>query len=192
MTLLSTKKRFFIGLSTLAFAGVLPFANEPVRAQLLEVTESIVEAVRQPEVKLTLTAEKQLVEIDVDGEEKISWESLGNKAQVQPTDVLRYTVDGSNSGDIEASNFNITQPIPVQMTYVLDSAVSANEATLITYSIDSGETFVEEPMVEVVLPDGTVELQPAPAEAYTHVNWSFEESLTSASEVEVSYQATVN
>ncbi|NER84733.1 MAG: hypothetical protein F6K42_35495 [Leptolyngbya sp. SIO1D8] len=151
MTLLSTQKRLFIGLSTLAFAGLLPFASEPVRAQLIEVTESIVEAVRQPEIQLTLTAEKQIIEVDIDGQEKISWESLENKAQVQPNDVLRYTVDGSNSSDIEAKNLNITQPIPVQMTYMLDSAVSSDEATLTTYSIDNGDTFVEEPMVEVVL-----------------------------------------
>lgn len=190
MQFLSNSKRFLFGLSAVAVVGALPLASSPVRAQLVEVTESIVEAVFQPRVELSLTAEKQVVELDAAGQEKITWENLGAKAQVKPGDVLRYTVDGSNSGDVEASNLNITQPIPVQMTYVLDSAMGSNDA-LITYSINGGATFVEEPMVEVTLPDGTVELQPAPAEAYTHVNWSFADSLASAADVEVGYEAIV-
>lgn len=184
------KKYLFAGLGALAFAGILPFANEPVRAQLQDVADSIVEAIRQPEVKLTLSAEKQIIEVDVDGQEKETWEALGNSAQVQPGDVLRYTVDGRNSSEIEATDLTITQPVPVQMTYVLDSAATSNGAA-ITYSINGGETFVEEPMVEVLLPDGTTELQPAPAEAYTHINWSFGESLKSAADVAVSYEAAV-
>lgn len=190
MKTLFSQKRLFGSLGALAVLGILPFASTPVRAQLQEVTEAIVEAMRRPEVKLTMTAEKQSIDLDVRGQEKITWDDLGQKAEVQPGDVLRYTVDGSNSSDIEASNLNITQLIPDQMTYMLDSAVGA-EDVLITYSIDSGETFVEEPMVEVELADGTVELQPAPAEAYTHINWSFQESLTSAADVEVAYQVIV-
>lgn len=190
MIFLSTQRRLFVGLSVLALAGVLPSVSEPVRAQLTEVSESIVEAIRQPDVKLTLSAEKQLVELDAAGEEKITWQALGNKAAVIPGDVLRYTITGNNAGEAAAGSLNVSQPIPVQMTYVLDSAVSASPAML-TYSIDGGATFVPEPMVEVELPDGTVELRPAPAEAYTHINWSFNESLGAAAAVTVSYEVRV-
>ncbi|MEL7226328.1 MAG: hypothetical protein AAGL17_16230, partial [Cyanobacteria bacterium J06576_12] len=60
-----------------------------------------------------------------------------------------------------------------------------------TYSIDNGESFVTEPMVEVTLADGTKEMQPAPAEAYTHVKWDFNEALESSVVVNVSLETTV-
>ncbi|MGP1374153.1 hypothetical protein [Almyronema epifaneia] len=185
-------KRWIVGLSALAVAGVIPFvSSEPVRAQIAEVTDAIVEAIRRPEVRLTLSAEKQVLELDANGQEKISWEQLEGQVKVQPGDVLRYTVDGANSGDLEATNLVITQPVPTQTTYILDSAAGNNGAEL-TYSIDNGQTFVAEPMVEVTLADGTVELQPAPAEAYTHVKWDFADSLTAAETVKVTYEVTVD
>lgn len=187
---LSTPKRLLIGLSTVALAGILPFTSEPVRAQLTEITESIASVVQQPEVKLFLAAEKQLIETKPNGEEKVSWEALENKATVHPGDILRYTVAGHNAGAAAASGLNIAQPIPSQMTYLLDSANSSSPAA-ITYSIDGGETFVLEPMVEVTLPDGTVELQPAPADLYTHLNWSFDGALSTEAKVNVSYEAVV-
>ena len=76
------------------------------------------------------------------------------------------------------------------MTYVIGSEKGIT-AAVATYSIDNGETFVAQPMVEVQLPDGTVEMQPAPAEAYTHVKWDFSESLDSAAVVSVSHEVTV-
>ncbi|MEL7316010.1 MAG: hypothetical protein AAF215_16525 [Cyanobacteria bacterium P01_A01_bin.123] len=183
-------KRWFIGLGALVLVGSAPFIGTPVFAQIQKITESIVETIRRPEVKLTLTAEKQIVEVNTAGEQATTWEALAGQAQVFPGDVLRYTIDGANSGDVEAENLVISQAIPAEMTYVLASATPVEGAELV-YSIDGGETFVAEPMVEVTLPDGTVELQPAPAEAYTHVRWSFGESLASASSLKVAYDVQV-
>ncbi|MGD1904915.1 MAG: hypothetical protein ACFB0C_02850, partial [Leptolyngbyaceae cyanobacterium] len=163
-------KRWFIGLGALALVGSAPFIGTPVLAQIQEITESIVESIRRPEVKLTLTAEKQIIEATAGEEPQVTWQALEGQAQVAPGDVLRYTIDGANSGDVEAENLVLTQPVPAEMTYILDSATPATGAELV-YSIAGGETFVAEPMVEVTLPDGTVEQQPAPAEAYTHVRW---------------------
>ena len=187
-----TMKRWIVGLSALAVAGIIPFiSSEPVRAQIAEVTDAIVEAIRRPEVQLTLSAEKQILELDASGQEKVSWEQLEGRVKVQPGDVLRYSVDGANSGDAEATNLVITQPVPAQTTYILDSAIGNNGAEL-TYSIDNGQTFVAEPMIEVTLPDGTVELQPAPAETYTHVKWDFTDTLAAAETVKVTYEVTVD
>ncbi|MEM6351787.1 MAG: hypothetical protein AAF766_13595 [Cyanobacteria bacterium P01_D01_bin.14] len=184
-------KRWFVGLGAIALAGILPIlGSEPVRAQLGQVKETITEAILRPEVKLTLSAAKQVVTVDNKGGEVIDWEALEGQVQVQPGDVLRYTVDGANSGDVPAANLQIVQPVPEQTTYLLGSAKSLTAAA-ITYSIDSGATFVEAPMIEVVLPDGTVELQPAPAEAYTHVKWQFDDTLTAADAVEVAYQVRI-
>ncbi|MEM8610757.1 MAG: hypothetical protein AAGF93_01975 [Cyanobacteria bacterium P01_H01_bin.105] len=191
MQRLFAKKRLVLGLGALVLVTVMPFAtNQPVLAQLQEVKDAIVEAVRGPEVRLTLSAEKQLVELDEKGQDKIVWESLEGKVTVQPGDVLRYTVDGANSGEVEAEGLSITQPVPAQTTYMLKSATSDSSAETV-YSIDGGQSFVAEPMVEVTLPDGTVELQPAPAEMYTHVQWNFGDDLASAQAVKATYNVQV-
>lgn len=191
MQRLFSKKRLVLGLGALALVGVIPFANsQPVLAQLQEVKDAIVEAVRGPEVRLALSAEKQLIEVDEKGEDKIVWESLDGKVTVQPGDVLRYTVDGANSGDVEAKGLSVTQPVPAQTTYVLTSAQSDSSAEIV-YSIDGGQSFVAAPMVEVTLPDGTVELQPAPAKMYTHVQWNFGDDLASAQAVKATYNVQV-
>ena len=192
MQRLFAKKRLLLGLSALALAGAMPFAtSQPVLAQLEGVKDAIVEAVLRPEVKLNLSAEKQMVELDKNGQEKISWEALEGKVTVQPGDVLRYTVDGANSGDVEAKGLSITQPVPNQTSYVLASAKTDSGAEVI-YSIDGGQSFVAEPMIEVTLPDGTVEIQPAPAEMYTHIQWNFGDDLASTQSVKAFYNVKVN
>ncbi len=182
-------KRWFISLSALALVGTAPLlGGEPVRAQIFQVKDAIVENIFRPEVKLTLSADKQVVELDDKGQQKVLWQELEGRVTVQPGDVIRYTVDGSNSGDVDAANLQITQPVPDKTIFEIGSAQGAAQ---ITYSIDNAQSFVSEPMVEVTLPDGTVELQPAPAEAYTHVKWGFGDSLASAEAVEVSYNVVV-
>lgn len=182
-------KRWFIGLSALALVGTAPLiGGEPVRAQIFQVKDAIVESIFRPEVKLTLGADKQIIELDAKGQQQVSWQELKGRVTVQPGDVIRYTVDGSNSGDVAAENLQITQPVPDKTIYEIGSAKGAAQ---ITYSIDNGQSFVSEPMVEVTLSDGTVELQPAPAEDYTHVQWGLDDSLASAEEVKVSYNVVV-
>ncbi|NEQ54389.1 MAG: DUF11 domain-containing protein, partial [Leptolyngbya sp. SIO3F4] len=168
-------KRWFIGLSFLTLVGTIPLiGGEPVRAQLLQVKDTIVESIFRPEVKLTLAAEKQIIEVNEKGQQEISWQTLEGRVTVQPGDTIRYILDGSNSGEVDATNLQITQPVPAKTIYKLASAQGNAQ---ITYSIDGGQSFVAEPFVEITLPDGTVELKPAPAEAYTHMKWSFDESL---------------
>ncbi len=182
-------KRWFASISFLALLGVVPLiGGEPVRAQISQVKDAVVESLLQPEVKLTLGAEKKVIKLDENGQENTVWEELKGRVTVQPGDVIRYTVDGSNSSDVEAANLQIIQPVPTNTIFELGSAKGNAH---ITYSIDNGQTFVVAPVVEIILPDGTVELKPAPADAYTHVKWSFDETLTSAEAVKVSYNVVV-
>jgi uncharacterized repeat protein (TIGR01451 family) len=134
--------------------------------------------------------EKQVTVVDEKGQEKLDWEKLEGDVTVQPGDILRYSVQTANEGQVAAKNLVITQPVPDQTVYVLDSAYG-NDSAQITYSIDGGETFVDKPMVEVTLPDGTVEMQPAPADAYTHVRWGFDKSLEPTVALNLNYQVTV-
>ncbi len=184
------KRHLSIGLGILAVAAAIPFATStPVFAELAQAGEALVQNILQPKVKLVLGVQQKLVSTDAEGNEVISWDSLEGEAKVKPGDVLRYTLSSENSGDKPAENLVLTQPIPAQTAYVIDSA-RANGATL-TYSIDGGQTYTVEPTVEVTLEDGSVEVQPAPAEAYTHVRWDYGESLAPLSSVRAVYEVAV-
>jgi len=164
--------------------------DSPVRATLQQAGEMIAQAIRAPEVRLNLTVDKQTIELNEQGEEQIVWQDLGTQATVEPGDTLRYQVASQNLGEQAAKDLVITQPIAPQMIYILGSATTSNGA-VITYSVDGGQTFVENPTIEVTLEDGTVEVQPAPADSYTHVRWEAGQELTSEGNMTVGYQVIV-
>lgn len=185
-------KRFYVGaLGAIAFIATMPFVSGmPVLAQLQEAGENLVQNIQRQQVELNLSAQKKLVELDETGKEKVTWQALQDQAVVQPGDVLRYTVNSENTSERPAENLVITQPIPQRTIYILQSANSNNGAT-ITYSIDNANTFVENPTIQVTLPDGTMETRPAPAEAYTHIRWDFSKPLDPATAASASYEVTV-
>ena len=184
------KRKFLFGLGLAAVIAAPVAVSTPVFANLKEAGAAIAQQLLRPEVKLEMGVEKQVAVVDENGVEKMEWQALEGEATVLPGDVLRYVVESSNGGDIAAKNLVIEQPIPAEMTYVIDSQKGNSEATAV-YSIDGGETFVAEPMVEVTLEDGTKEMQPAPAEDYTHVKWNFSNELASEMAVSVSHEVTV-
>ncbi|KST70480.1 hypothetical protein BC008_45125 [Mastigocoleus testarum BC008] len=182
------------GLGALALIASISFSGQiPVVANLFSGESAIAQnSIEKGQVQLNLQVEKKVIKTTANGERKVSWETLKGKAQVQPGDVLRYRVNGGNNGDKAVKNLAINQPIPEGMEYVLKSAtVEQNKGAKITYSIDGGKTFVENPTVKVKLENGEVETRPAPAEAYTHARWNFGESVGAKSSVEGSVQVTV-
>lgn len=183
-------KRWSILFGTATLVALPVMFNTPVLASLQQAGEAIVEAINRPKVKLMLTADKKLEEVDAEGNKKIVWQSLEDGAQVLPGDSLRYTIQSENEGDLAAKKLVITQPIPQQMVYNLDSATSTAN-TDITYSIDAGKTFVAQPMIEKTLEDGSVVEVPAPAELYTHVRWKFNGELSTEKDAAASYEVEV-
>jgi uncharacterized repeat protein (TIGR01451 family) len=184
-------KHWSIGLTTVAIIASVPlFSNTPVLASLQQAGEKIAQTILGPKLELELAAAKKIVEVDEQGKEIVKWEDTGNKAVVVPGDILRYSLGSDNVGDKAADNLVLTQPIPAQTVYVLDSAASKNPAE-ITYSIDGGKSFVKEPTIEVTLPDGTIETKPAPPETYTHVKWNLTGAVNPEAGVEVTYDVAV-
>lgn len=156
---------------SIGIAVVLPLLNLPAVANTSNPVKIIAQAA-QPEIVLDLAVARKATSVTVDGQQQVQWQDLENNAAVAPGDVLRYTIEGKNTGGSPANNLAVTQPIPNSMSYKLNSATSDSNAD-ITYSIDGGETFVAKPTIKIALEDGTVEERPAPAEAYTHVRWNF-------------------
>ncbi|MCC5640184.1 hypothetical protein LC593_31005 [Nostoc sp. CHAB 5844] len=121
-------------------------------------------------LKLFLAAEKQVLTKNQQGKQKVTWQALKDKAIVKPGDILRYTLTGENTSDRPLKNLTLNQPISRGMVYVLKSAHFTGN-TKITYSIDGGRSFVENPTIKVSLPNGNVETKSAPASAYTHLRF---------------------
>lgn len=144
----------------------------------------------QAQLQLRLEAEKQVLQKDNQGKQKVSWQALTSKAVVKPGDVLRYTLNGENKSDRPINNLILNQPIPKGMVYVLKSANTTNQNGKITFSIDGGRSFAENPTVKVTLPNGKVEIKPAPANAYTHIRLQVP-SLAAKTIVKATYQTQI-
>lgn len=144
---------------------------------------------KQQALKLVLAAEKQVLIKDQQGKQKMAWQALKDKATVKPGEVLRYTLTGENTSDRPLKNLTFNQPIAQGMVYVLKSA-NFNGDAKITYSIDGGRSFVENPTLRVTLPNGKVETKSAPASAYTHIRF-YTPVVTAKTTLKATYQTQV-
>ncbi len=184
-------KRFTIaGLGAIALLAAVPLVGAvpgvPNISAIAQNTQ------HESQLHLQLDAAKQVVQKDEQSQQKITWQPLEGEAVVKPGDVLRYTISGENFSDRALKNLTLNQPIPKGMVYTLKSAtVNALDGTKITYSIDGGRSFVENPTVKVTLPNGKVEDRPAPATAYTHIRWNFGTQIAAKATVKGTYQVQV-
>ena len=173
-------------------AGATFSSQIPVIANVFEGGTAVAQSARKSQVQLRLEAEKKVVSKDAQGKTKVTWQGLKDGAQVQPGDVLRYSVTGANNGTKAVKNLAINQPIPKGMVYVLNSAtVNSNAGAKTTYSIDGGKTYVQNPTVQVRLANGQTETRPAPDTAYTHIRWNFGSSVSAKTAVKGTYQVKV-
>ncbi len=173
-------------------AGATFSSQIPVVANVFQGGTAVAQSAQKSQVQLQLEAEKKVVSKDAQGKQKVTWQGLKDGAQVQPKDVLRYSVTGANNGNKAVKNLAINQPVPRGMVYVLSSAtVNANSGAKITYSIDGGKTYVTNPTVQVKLANGQTETRPAPDTAYTHVRWNFGDSVAAKAAVKGTYQVKV-
>ncbi len=188
-------KSFYVAsLTAIAVIAAAPFVSGmPVVANLQTAKTTIAQNVqRQAPVKMSLGAEKQIVQQDAQGKQQISWQLLQGKVTVQPGDVIRYTLAGENNSDRPVKNLVFSQPIPQGTVYILNSAnVAQNAGAKTTYSIDNGKTFVQNPTVKVKLANGKVETRPAPAEAYTNIRWNFGATVNPKATTMATYQVKV-
>jgi uncharacterized repeat protein (TIGR01451 family) len=189
------KHSMIVGFGALATLFVVPaFSSTSVLAQFQKTREVVAQnSQRQPQVQLQLAAEQKVMLADAQGKPQVTWQTLsGQKIQVHPGDEIRYTLNGENTSTRPVKNLIVTQPIPKQLVYVLNSAsVGTNKGAEITYSIDGGKSFVQTPRVEVKKANGTLEKQPAPAEVYTHIRWNFGDAVASNAILNATYNVKV-
>ena len=183
-------KRFYLAVGLTAAVALSALGSTSLRSVFN--AETLAGVAHQPQVQLRLAAQKQVVQTDPTGKEKVTWEALTDGTLVQPGDVIQYTINGANGGDRPASNLSVVQPIPKGTEYRLNSANgNSNNGIQVTYSIDNGRNFVTTPTITVVLPDGKTETRPAPATAYTNVRWTFGKPLNPGAKALAAYQVKV-
>jgi uncharacterized repeat protein (TIGR01451 family) len=173
------KKRY--GLILLTGLALVPINGSPFLTQAIAKTAEVAQAILRPEVKLTLSADRQLKTAD-----KITWQALDSKqANVLPGDVVRYTLSGKNNGKGAAKNVALVQPIAAK-TVLIPNTVVASGANAVSYSVDNGKTFTATPTIQV-----NGQAKPAPVESYTHLRIQLKEVLAPNQGITAQYNVQV-
>lgn len=115
-------------------------------------------------------------------------QALADSSALLPGDVVEYRLVFTNLNATPVRSIELKDPIPSGLRYVIASAKTDRDDTLIEYSIDGGTTYSAQPMIEVMV-DGKPQQRPAPAQRYTHVRWTVQGSVQPGAQVTAEFQA---
>lgn len=135
----------------------------------------------RPEVKVSLSG---LVERN---KEAIP---VGKAAAVNPGETINWTITSENDGNAPAREYKTVGQIPKGTTFVAGSA-TAEGSTTVVYSIDNGQTYSVQPMVEEKQADGSTKPAPAPPSMYTQVRYEWADPLAVNSKLSATYKVRV-
>ena len=135
----------------------------------------------RPEVKVTLSGSV------LRDQAKLPLEKTGT---VNPGEILDWTITSENQGNAPAREYKTVGQIPKGTTFVAGSA-AADGSTSVVYSIDNGQTYSVQPMIEEKQPDGSVKQVPAPVSMYTQVRYEWADPLEANSKSSATYKVRV-
>jgi uncharacterized repeat protein (TIGR01451 family) len=158
-------------LSLLILGGAVALAQRHIRS---------VESGR-PEVKVTLSGSV------LRAQEKLPLDKI---EKVNPGEILDWTITSANDGNAAAREYKAVGQIPKGTAFVAGSA-TADGSTTIVYSIDNGQTYSVQPMIEEKQADGSVKRLPAPASMYTQVRYEWADPLAANSKLAATYKVRV-
>jgi uncharacterized repeat protein (TIGR01451 family) len=157
----------------------------PVFLALLMATAGPVVAQNPPPDALVVTARNLMA----GNEQHQAWVAKGGAASdVLPGDVIRYSLQFTNTQEQAVRNVVFSNPVPQGLRYVLESATADVPNVAITFSIDGGKTYSAQPMIEVV-DNGERRNVPAPAAMYTHVRWTVDGWIQPGGQVTAEFRA---
>ena len=106
-------------------------------------------------------------------------------SKVLPGEEVIFVNTYANQGQEPADAVTINNPIPEHMTYVGGSATGEN--TIVTYSVDGGQSFG--PLLELKVTEADGSQRPAAAVDVTHIRWERTTPLAPGEEARVEFRA---
>jgi uncharacterized repeat protein (TIGR01451 family) len=180
---------FWVGLGISATVAMFPIEGTPALARLFDRGLSIAQTLNHSQVELQLIAKQKVIQKDSQGKKQVSWNVLTKDTTVQKGTSLRLQFVVKNISDRASENLVVTRPIPQGTNYLIGTATQSDAA--LTYSIDGGNTFTANPLVQVALPDGRTEMHPVSANAYSHLRWTFAKSIAPKQVLEFTYDVII-
>jgi uncharacterized repeat protein (TIGR01451 family) len=135
----------------------------------------------RPEVKVMLSGSV------LRDQEKLPLEKI---EKVNPGEILDWTITSENGGDAPALSYKTVGQIPKGTTFVAGSA-TAEGSTTVVYSIDNGQTYSVQPMIDEKQPDGSVKTVAAPVSMYTQVRYEWADPLAADTKLSAAYKVRV-
>lgn len=135
-------------------------------------------------VEVTNEALIEVVSVDADGKETITYEAAN---VVAPGDAILYRITYKNVGEEPVEGIVLQSQIPSDLVISEGSAEAAGAR--VQYSIDGGTSFADRGALVVTTPEGTQ--RPAEATDLTNVLWSVAGSLAAGESGSVSYRGLV-
>jgi uncharacterized repeat protein (TIGR01451 family) len=144
------------------------------------------EAWAKPEVKVTMTAEKEISVVE-NGQTVVKRVAADT---VESGQTIFYTLTVTNSGDEKAANVILNNPVPEGTAYVANTAFG--EGSTIRFSVDGGQRFDVPPRltVKVKQADGSLKSIAAEPDRYTHIRWTIAE-VPAGKRMTLGYQVNV-
>jgi uncharacterized repeat protein (TIGR01451 family) len=109
---------------------------------------------------------------------------------VQPGEIVRWTVAANNQGSASAMDYSVSGRVPSGTEFVTGSALGENSPQ-VTYSIDGGKAYSQQPTVQQKQPDGSVTTVPAPIPTYTNVRFTWSASIPAGESRTATYDVRV-
>ncbi|HYY94228.1 MAG TPA: hypothetical protein VE713_06885 [Pyrinomonadaceae bacterium] len=164
-----------LGVAPLVALCVVALCGAAALAQLAPAQKG------RPEVKVQLSGS-----VEREGK-SLSLERVEN---VKPGEILDWQIVSSNDGNGPARDYKAVGHIPIGTVLVAGSAAGESGST-VTYSIDGGQTFQTQPIIEEKQADGTVKRVPAPVSMYTEVRYEWSDALAAGGKLSASYKVRV-
>lgn len=109
---------------------------------------------------------------------------------VMPGETLDWTITSANEGTAPAHQYKTVGQIPKGTSFIEGSATADGSAS-VTYSIDNGQSYAAQPVIEEKQADGSVKSVPAPASLYTQVRYEWSDPLADGGKLTASYKVRV-
>ncbi len=159
-----------LALCVVALVGGAAFAQRQLKA-----------ASGRPEIKVELAGSVER------GGARLALDKVEN---VKPGEVLDWQIVSSNDGTGAARDYKAVGHIPAGTVLVAGSP-AAESGSVVTYSIDGGQTYSTQPVVEERQPDGSVKKVAAPVSMYTEVRYEWSDAFAPGGKLSASYKVRV-